>query len=486
MKQFTLPQELDGSNTSFNVRDILTVFFKQKAVILTVFFITAVTAAIAAFLLPPTYEASSTLLIKIGREHIYRPEVGSTNPTLVVDREATINSEVRIATSRELVQRTLEAMTVKVVTPNLGKDSTVEEAIQKVQDMLSVKQDKNSNVIEINFQHKNPVVAAKFVNTLVDFLKEKHLRMFSDPNASFLEKQVGAYKQRLDESNSKLEKYKKGNGLSSLAEERHLLLEHLKEMDVALKSVHRETEGERRRLLSLQNQQANIPEYISISSISEEHHLLDNAKSSLLDLRRKEQELLTKYRESSRFIIEIRKQIELIENFIRTQEAQPTDRVTKGKNPVYQQIQIETYQSTANLQGLSSKNQEIKEQINELQAKLSRLDGHERQLAALELQVSTDRNNYEMYSRKAEEAGVSEEMDRLKMANISVIQPAFVPIKPVKPNKSLTILSGIVAGLVAGIVIGLLLEYFEGGYTRPEQLERDLKLPVLTSVVFKA
>ena len=117
MKQFTPPQELDGLNISFNVRDILTVFFKQKTVILTVFFITAVTAAIAAFLLPPTYEASSTLLIKIGREHIYRPEVGSTNPTLVVDREATINSEVRIATSRELVQRTLEAMTVKVVTP---------------------------------------------------------------------------------------------------------------------------------------------------------------------------------------------------------------------------------------------------------------------------------------------------------------------------------------------------------------------------------
>jgi capsular polysaccharide biosynthesis protein len=55
----------------------------------------------------------------------------------------------------------------------------------------------------------------------------------------------------------------------------------------------------------------------------------------------------------------------------------------------------------------------------------------------------------------------------------------------VRPNKPLTILSGIVAGFVAGIVIGLLLEYFEGGYTRPEQLERDLKLPVLTSVVLK-
>ena len=225
---------------------------------------------------------------------------------------------------------------------------------------------------------------------------------------------------------------------------------------------------------------------ISISSISEEHHLLDNAKASLLDFRRKEQELLTKYKETSRFVIDIRKQIELTESFIREQEAQPTDRVTKGKNPVYQQMQIEIYQATASLQGLSSKKQEIKEQMNELQTKLARLDGHEQSLAALELQVSTNRTNYEMYARKAEEAGISEEMDRLKMTNISVIQPAFVPVKPVKPNKPLAILSGIVAGFVAGIVLGFLLEHLEGGYTRPEQLERDVRLPVLTSVALKS
>lgn len=484
MKHIQPPEDQDKLHISFNLRDILTVFFKHKTAILTVFFVTAATAATAAFILPPTYEATSTLLIKIGREHIYRPEVGAINPTLVVDREATINSEVRIATSRDLVQRTLEALTVREVYP-MSEGDTVNEAILKAQDKLTVKQDKNSNVIEINFQHKNPEVAAKFVNTLVDFMKEKHLRIFSDPNASFLEKQVESYKQKLQESNSNLESYKKQNGLSSLGEERHLLLEHLKEMDVALKSVQRDTLGQRQRLLSLEKQQANIPEHISLSSITEEHHPLDNAKTSLLEFRRKEQELLTKYTESSRFVTEIRKQIAMVEIFIREQEAQSADRVTKGKNPVYQQMEIEVYQATANLQGLSSKEHEIKEQISQLQTKLAHLDGHERALAALELQVSTDRNNYEMYSRKAEEAGISEEMDRLKMANISVIQPAFVPIKPVKPNKALTILSGLVVGCLAGIAFGLLLEYMEGGYTRPEQLERDLKVPVLTSVVFK-
>ena len=38
---------------------------------------------------------------------------------------------------------------------------------------------------------------------------------------------------------------------------------------------------------------------------------------------------------------------------------------------------------------------------------------------------------------------------------------------------------------MAGIAIGLLLEYLEGGYTRPEQLERDVRLPVLTSVALR-
>jgi uncharacterized protein involved in exopolysaccharide biosynthesis len=460
--------------------------FKHKKTILLVFFVTAITASAAAFLLPPTYEAVSTLLIKIGREHIYRPEVGATNPTFIVDREATINSEVAIATSRDLVQRTLEVLTVAAVYPELEGTGSLDEAFEKVHKKLSVKQEKNSNVIEIAFQHRVPEVAAKFVNTLVDLLKEKHLRMFSDPNASFLEKQVTSYKQKLDESNSSLEKYKKENGLSSLAEERRLLLEHLKEMDAALKSVQRDSHAQKKRLASLENQKSTIPEFVSLSSTSEDHHLLDNAKSSLLDLQRKEQELLTKYKDSSRFVIEIRKQVELIEKFIHEQETQLKDRVTKGKNPVYQQIEMEVYQTAANLQGFLSKENEIKAQLHELQVKLSRLDGHERALATLELQVSTDRNNYEMYARKAEEAGISEEMDRLKMANISVIQPAFVPLKPVKPNKLVTIASGIAVGLVAAIALSLLLEYVEGGYTRPEQLERDLEVPVLTSVVVKA
>ncbi|MGB0910956.1 MAG: GNVR domain-containing protein, partial [Nitrospirales bacterium] len=83
---------------------------------------------------------------------------------------------------------------------------------------------------------------------------------------------------------------------------------------------------------------------------------------------------------------------------------------------------------------------------------------------------------------KVEEARVSEEMDQLKMANISIIQAAAVPVKPVKPKIGLNILLGILLGAAAGTSLAFAAEYFQGGYTRPEQASRDFGLPILVSV----
>ncbi len=100
--------------------------------------------------------------------------------------------------------------------------------------------------------------------------------------------------------------------------------------------------------------------------------------------------------------------------------------------------------------------------------------------------MATNRENYELYRKKVEEAHVTEEMDRLKMANISVIQPAMVPPKPIKPRIALNILLGILLGSLAGLGFAFIAEYFGGGYTRPEQAARDLGLPVLASLRHKA
>ena len=64
----SMKQEVPGGS----LRDLLQVLFKHQAKILVIFFATVATVAIATFLTAPVYEATASLLVKIGREHIAR------------------------------------------------------------------------------------------------------------------------------------------------------------------------------------------------------------------------------------------------------------------------------------------------------------------------------------------------------------------------------------------------------------------------------
>ena len=113
------------------------------------------------------------------------------------------------------------------------------------------------------------------------------------------------------------------------------------------------------------------------------------------------------------------------------------------------------------------------------------MDALKKEHESLQRAVESDQNNYSIYLTKVEEARVSQEMDQLKMANISIIQLATIPVKPVKPQKALYILIGITLGALAGISLAFISEYFQGGYTRSEQAAQDLGMPILTSISHK-
>jgi uncharacterized protein involved in exopolysaccharide biosynthesis len=71
------------------------------------------------------------------------------------------------------------------------------------------------------------------------------------------------------------------------------------------------------------------------------------------------------------------------------------------------------------------------------------------------------------------------------LANISVIQRPEVPIRPAGRSPKLLLILGAIFGVLAGTGFGVLLEYFGGGYTRPDQAAEDLGLPVLASFTQK-
>ena len=472
------------------IRDLLTVIFKHKKKAIAVFFGIVLTATIGSFLITPIYESESSLMVKMGREHIYQSEVGTVNPSISFDQERVIQSEIQILSSLDLAKRVVESIGVESVYPELLETSPdnvspLQASAQEMLTNLNASVVTDANVIRVSFQHENPEISTRVINLLVDFLLEKHLEIFSNPQTSFLEKQALTYQEQYYDSQAKLQKFKQEHGVSSLATEQTLLLEQRRNLDTSLKEIQNRRGGLVSKLSSLKTQIAQVSERVPLASVSERQNVIDQAKANLLELSLQEQKLSTRYRDSSRRLTDIRDEIAMIKSFIQQQETTLMDKVTTGKNPVFEQLEIEIHNSKSGLSSLLSQEREIQTQLKGLDARLVKFDQLKGELEKLQLKADGDQKNYVLYRERLEEARISKEMDQLKMANISVIQPATVPSNPIKPQKGLNILLSLIVGLVVSVTLAFLAEYMEGGYTRPEYVARDLELPILTNITYK-
>ncbi len=502
--------------TDNGTRDVLNVLFKHQRKIIATFLLIVAVVAFHTFTSTPLYEAKAALLIKVGREYVYRPEVGNERPQVTTNREDMVNSELEILTSRDLAARVVETIGIDRLYPGIDKppplfslaavrnavnhliawfsgrptDSATNTKLEKASKAfigsLKVESIPKSNVIRIQFRHHEPELAALGVNTLVDSFKSKRLEVFSGPKSSFLEEQMIHYRDQLRASEQKFEAFRQQYGVYSLDQQRSLLLSQRSMLDTELKATENRIEEANERLASLQDQRQRISETVPLASDVERFPVVDDAKSRLLALQLKEQELLSKYREQSHIVQNVREEKKVVENFLSRVQNDRATRVRSGKNPIYEQLELEIVRTTAEQNALTAKHSTIQQQMTELDDELRALDLRDKELQQIEREIKNNRQNYETYLERAEEARISGEMDQLKMVNVSVIESASVPSRPVLPRKTLNLMLAMMFGAAAGLGVAFLVEYLRSGFLTPESAGRSLGVRVLGTVPYRS
>ena len=481
-------------NQTGGLKDFVAVLFKQKYKFLTIFVPTILVVTAGSFLLPPTYEAKSALLVKFGREYIYQPEVGERNSetrsVIPLTQEEVINSEIQILTSQDLMEKVITAIGIKDLYPDLlenppKRGTPLGEAIRRFTKKLSIEGIKKSNVIQISFRHRNPQIAAKAVNLLTDFFKEKHLRVYTDNRSSFLEQQLLSFNRRLKKSQDRLEHFKQKNQVFSLDEQRSLLLRQYTDLDTSLKNTEHLVEALREKVAYLTREIQRIPENVQQQIETEPPKIIDDAKSNLLILQLKEQELLERYMDDNPQVSNVRRGIGFVEDFMGRHEDDLKRKITMARNVVYQDIERELIRSQSEQTAQEAKRAALRRQITEVLQNTQALDLKEKKLDDLKRELSTNERNYKAYLDKVEEARVSEDLNRRKMANISVIQVATIPEKPVRPRKALNILLAVVLGGISGLGLAFLSEHKGQQFSTPGSAERRLGVTVLATVPYQ-
>ena len=470
-----------------NLRDMITPIFRHKVIIITVFLAVVAAATVNTFLTVPTYEASSKILIKFGRENVFMPTGPSANGArdILFDsaREERINSEVEILTGRNVIEQVVNELGAKTIYPGMDKKPLIprprlssreltplEKATLALKKRVTVEGIKNSNIISIKFQHTNPLTAAQVVNKQVSVFLEHHLNVYkASEKYGFFDEQVNLQEKKLAASENKLETFQKENGITNLGQQKALLLQQISDLEVDLAETKSEISKEGGKMQSLRGNSASESAGILMGEETELNPgAMSGIRNRLSELKLEEQDLLTRYTEQSKRVSEIRQEIEKAQNVLYTEEQ------------MYHNKAIVSIGHNLNALKRQAKTQE--KQLIGYQQKLGSVNSTERKLKRLQRELGINEGNYQRSVTQMEEARTSNAMDNQRIANISVIEPALPPIKPVKPNKLLNIMLSIFLGAFAALGIAFLSDFLSHTFNNNEDINKHLDLPVFASI----
>jgi uncharacterized protein involved in exopolysaccharide biosynthesis len=487
------PNELPRTS----LRDFLRILFKRKTQILVFFFATFITVAAGTFLTRPTFQAVAQILVKLGRENIYVPTSGSGSPVINYNREEQINSEIEILKSRSLAMEVLRKLGPESVYDDIGdgpsgiraailpskasSTTPAEKALLKMQKALDVQGIKKSNVIEVSFKHTDPQTAAAVVNQLANLFLDRHLDVYRTPQSyEFFQQQSEFLKTKLSEAEARLQDLKEQYDVTALNEQQSILLRQSAEMRTALNETLSRVVEVENRVGQLKQQLAAVPATIPQGEeIDNNPYLINTLEARLVELQLKEKDLLTKYTEESRLVKNVREEIRIVTRKLAENEQKRYGRTRTGVNPTHQQLQQELLRSQADYQALLAKSAAQRAQLSDYKKELDQLNRVETAYNQLEQQVDVDRQNYKLYLTKFEESRISDAMDTQKIASVSLIEPAQIPLKPVSPKKMLNLVLGLFLGALGGLGLAFFLEYLDDSLGEIDDVEEQLQLPVL-------
>ncbi len=471
-------ETLEFRQSSF--RDFLHVIFKRKNQILLFFAVTVCTVVIGTFVIRPVYEAKAQILVKMGRENLYIPPNTTNSQVINFNREDQVNSEIELLKSRSIAEKVIKTLGHE----NIYKNTEYKDVVLAFQKSLTVEGIKKSDVIEVSFKHKDPETATLIVNTLANAYLDEHLLVHKNPQSyNFFEDQAQILKTKLETAEQTLEAFKKQNTVTDLEEQQKLLLKQIADLHTELNRTLSQEAETKNRILQIRQQLDKTPENIPQGKeVDHNPYLISNLEARLVELQLKEKELLMKYTPQSRLVKNVKEEIQMVQETLAQNEKKQYGKSRVGLNTTYQRLQEELFRNQAEGKALTAKKEIQNAQLAEYRNKLEQLNQMEVKLNQLEQAVDVNHQNYRLYLAKFEESRISDAMDNKKMANVSLMQSALTPLKPVSPKVLLNIVLAIFLGGFGGLGLGFFTEYLDDSLEKPEDVEKALQLPVLASI----
>jgi uncharacterized protein involved in exopolysaccharide biosynthesis len=213
-----------------------------------------------------------------------------------------------------------------------------------------------------------------------------------------------------------------------------------------------ELAANREQVATLGAQLKATPERIGKEVRSVQNGALQQLKPQVMQMKAERAELLSRYQPNSQRIQEIDAKLAAAQRILDSENHLEVDEKSEDLNPVWVSVDTSLEQAKTGAAAAGATQSALQSEIQKTNAELAQMTNGGVTLERLERQVATDKEAYLSYVRKSEEARTAQALNLSKILNVSVAQPASLPLRPMSPKVWLNLLSGLV--LAAGMGLG--------------------------------
>ncbi len=493
-------------------------------------------AAIISSVLPNVYRSTATVLIM--NQQIPSALVPSTVTTYAQERIQSITQEVM---SRSKILKLTEKYNLL---PDKVKKLTTEELVDEIRKRISFqtinaeinKESQSQPVLltiafSISYEDEDPKKAQAVTNEIVSFYLEKNLESrekVARGTTEFLTEQLKQEKMRMDDLQSRLAAFQKehleelpeystlnmqklerlnqrisdvGMQIRSLEEQRTILKGNQAMLDPYSSSASSKvmTQSERLQQVQLERAQA-LSKYSAshpavkakdqeITLLESENQggvgydqMMDNlrdAETRLANLKSTYTDKHPEVQSTEREIKRIKVRLAQLQN-----DRHASSRMTSAPtSPAYITLEAELEKLSVSISSLQAEKTQLEKDTKDLLEKLHSMPQVAKQSTELDTEYQSAKYNFSTIEQKLLAAQVSQGMEEEKKGeSFQVVEPAFLPEKPAKPNRTAIMLAGVVLALGLSVGAAAAREFSDKRIHDLEALQRITRLPVISII----
>ncbi len=467
---------------SLYVRQYLDMAARRKWWVIIPFLLVVLAGLTYAMVTPEIYRAQTLILVQ--PQKVPEDFVRSIVSTTAEDRLRTISQQVTSRTNLEKIIKEYKPFD----SPN--NNMLLDDKVALLRTLINInvsgghsrRGGSETNAFTISFRDKDPRKAMEVTNALASNFITQNLKIRESQamgTSSFLADELDSVEKKLMKKEEVLKEYRERymGGLPEQLQTNLSILERLQGQLTQLQNNLRDAEN---RKILVQGQIAEQENGGGVGILSRQSSRAQGPRD-LVSLKGELASLESRYTQNHPDVIRLKKMIAELEGKKSGQngEGPPVSSVDQTLRHQLQDIGLEIN----NLKGEIIK---AHSQIEAYQEKVEETPKREQELLSLNRDYKNLKELYNSLLNRKLEAQIAVSMEsKQKGEQFLVVDPAKVPQRPVEPDFRKIFLLTLVLGLGIGCGLAYLLESMDTSYKSPDEVEKELQLPILVSMPFR-